>query len=200
MIDHECITVDLAKIQYAPWNYKEEDAELLGKLLAAIKKNGYLAKITVAERQEEPGTLEVIDGNHRLKALLSAGVREGQAIYTGVMSRAERIKVGTALNELAIEGDALMLAEIMKDLQDTFAPGDLAETMPMSQEQIVNYKATCEDPFPEFQAQDGVKLIFGTVRANISHTAYEAFTGMAGGGQTIGGALAILAQEIGGAK
>ena len=61
--------IDISKCVKASWNYKEDNQELLDKLIENIKRIGQVENIQV--RLLETGFYEVINGNHRLDALIA---------------------------------------------------------------------------------------------------------------------------------
>jgi len=122
----------------AIWNYKQDDAELLGKLIENIKRNGQIENIIV--RELPTGFFEVVNGNHRYDALKAMGVEEIMVYNLGAnVSEPEAKRIAVETNETRFKTDNLELAKIVNELAGQFSLENLAETMPFSEDELVNY-------------------------------------------------------------
>jgi hypothetical protein len=183
MKDFPTIQVKVDSIELAPWNYKMEDEVIARKLATGMQKNGYVTKIAIAQRAEEPDSekYEVIDGNHRVMAFKNIGVEEVQATFVGRLSKAMRQRIGIELNELRFANDSIKFAQTMTDLIKDFSIDDLESTMPYSRKEIetfgelMNYDwGKPEDKKTE--KEDGwIYFKFGDFEANIPLVIYEQF-------------------------
>lgn len=141
MQDYPVLKIRVSEIELAPWNYKTEDETRAIKLQNAMEKSGYISKIAIAQRDEEPESekYEVIDGNHRVMAFRNMGVEEIQATFVGRIRKTERQRKGIELNELRFQSDNIKLAENLSDILKDMPVEDLVLTMPYNQEEIENF-------------------------------------------------------------
>lgn len=136
------LVLPVEKLRKAPWNYKKEDEFIQGQLTGGIKRNGQIENIIVREMKD--GMYEVVNGNHRLDSVQSAGRKKIIAYNKGKISDAEAIRIATSTNETRFPSDQIKLADLMKTLMDTFTPEDLTKDMPWTEEQIVNFAQLTE--------------------------------------------------------
>ena len=98
----------------AEWNYKTNDESKASKLAANIKRNGQVENIIV--RQISKAKYEIVNGNHRLDAFVSAAIDEPMVFNLGKISLAEAQRVAIETNETRFENDHIKLAEIISGL------------------------------------------------------------------------------------
>lgn len=186
MFDYPIVTVNPESVELAPWNYKRDDNLQAAKLLNAMEKSGYISKIIVAQREEEPESdvFEVIDGNHRVIALREKKIESVQAIFVGRVKKTMRQRIGIELNELKFESDNSKMAEIMTGMVEDFGIDDLVLTMPYNSEDIKTMQG-----FDEFEPEESsilpadrppedrefVSFSFGEYNGKIPQVIYEQF-------------------------
>ena len=132
--------MDVSIIDFASWNYKIEDEERAAELVASMRRSGYVSKMVVAEREEEPGAFEVIDGNHRLVAVRAMNIDSLQVIFGGPLSKRDRMLIGVQLNELHFVSDPVRLSDTVHDICELSDPGDLGDimsTLPYTQDEFM---------------------------------------------------------------
>lgn len=120
VVDSPVIIVNSDLIKFAPWNYKDDDEEKAAALLNSFKTLGYISKMVVAERLEEPGVYEVIDGNHRLMTIHKLGLSEVQVVFVGMLDKESRILRGMVLNELRFHTNFDSYQALTTDLLQQF--------------------------------------------------------------------------------
>lgn len=122
------ILVDINKLNYAPWNYKEEGTEeQINKLVNNIKRNGLIVNLNIREIGKDK--YEVLDGNHRLKAIKTLPEIKKVLCYNhGKINEMEAKRKCVELNESRFETNTLKLAEIYKELSTKYSVDDLALT------------------------------------------------------------------------
>lgn len=153
----------LSELNPAPWNYKSSSEEKINKFKKSVEKNGFIYRLVVAHREEDPEVLEVCDGNHRLRVLQEMPYVETiPCYYLGVLPKQERMRIGIELNEWAFDTDPLSLAQCLKDISDTTE--DL-ETLPYNRQeldQLISLVAAdfdeVEDTLPEEPEEELVDL------------------------------------------
>lgn len=189
MNDMPTMIIPLERIHFAPWNYKETDERMAAKLQEAMRINGYISKMVVANLAEMPDEnfFEVIDGNHRLKALQEIGVKEAQAIYAGLLDLPDRQRIGAELNELRFASDHLALADVLDSIRLEFDVGQLEKTMPYSQADFAAFarlKTLAENPGQASEGEakekgsvpDIIKFKFGVYTGDTDRGTFERFT------------------------
>lgn len=132
------LTVKFSKFQLIPierlvgadWNYKEDDEEKSRALAANLKRNGQIENIIV--RELDTGAFEVVNGNHRYRAMQQLGADKVIACNLGVISLAEAQRIAIETNETRFPTDHLKLSGLMKELAASTSLAELAETMPFS--------------------------------------------------------------------
>lgn len=130
------IEVKVAKLKKADWNYKSNGTpEQISKLAASIKQDGSAGVLAV--RELKGNTLEVIDGNHRVDALIEAKWDSVAVENFGKISKAQAILIARRRNHVWFEDDLVKFATLFKnDVLSEFSITDLAAFMPNSQEEL----------------------------------------------------------------
>jgi hypothetical protein len=109
----------IEQLMEAPWNYKRDDDEKMGRFRASIEKNGFLYPLVVAAIEEigvDDGQREVCDGNHRLRALRELGLKTVPVLDMGPKPLAERQRIAIELNEWRFQTDLIALAECFREM------------------------------------------------------------------------------------
>lgn len=128
------LSLPVDKLVKADWNYKEEDPELTGKLIANIKRNGQIENILV--RELDTGFYEIVNGNHRYDALVEVEATEVVAYNLGRITLAEAQRIAIETNETRFKTDPTKLSSIIADISKQFTTEDLAHSMPYNQERL----------------------------------------------------------------
>lgn len=136
--------LSIEKLMPADWNYKE-DNEMTQRILANnIKKNGQI--INIITRELEGGKHEVVNGNHRLKALKEIGIKEVVCFNLGNVTIAEAKRIAIETNETNFKPSlnklSGIIAEITRDAKyDLNIKYDYDKhTLPYSNEEIHRFK------------------------------------------------------------
>jgi len=128
------MNIDVGRLVRAPWNYKESDAVLAEKLKENIRKNGQVENLIV--REIGAGAYEVVNGNHRLDALVELGVKEAMCYNLGKVSTAEAKRIAVETNETKFPNDPVKLSMLIASLTEEFDVKELALTMPYSDSEL----------------------------------------------------------------
>lgn len=141
-------SVAIDQLVKADWNYKEDNAELLEKLVNNIKRNGQIENIII--RELDTGFLEVVNGNHRLDALKVIGAEEVYCFNLGTISEAQAKRIAVETNETKFSSNQDNLSAILLDLVDDFDIEDLLDTMPFDEFVFIG----AENYEPEVEGQE----------------------------------------------
>lgn len=140
--------VAIARLVKAPWNYKEDDDDKKQKLIASLKRNNQIVNLNV--RELDTGFLEVIDGNHRLDALLELGATKAVIYDHGKISLAEAQRKSLEINENQFDPDPIKKANLLAELSLTYPVAELAEALPYTEEEITDQIEMSTFDFSQF--------------------------------------------------
>ena len=135
----EMLKIPIERLVPAVWNYKTdgtpEQIEKLCKSIVIDKSAGVLAIREIIIDGEM--FYEVIDGNHRLKAVALLGWKEIWCENFGTVSMADTVTISRRRNESWFETDTIKLAQLYKDeVLPVYTEDELAEFMPESAQDI----------------------------------------------------------------
>lgn len=141
----ELEVVPLARLCEAPWNYKEDDDDMQAKLVANMRRNGQIVNLNVRVLDEVDGDgqpfLEVIDGNHRLRALRQIDLEAAYVFNHGRIALSEAQRLSTELNEMWFSANTMQLAKMMQAVEDDFDRDELLATSPFDADTLDNFNA-----------------------------------------------------------
>ena len=121
------------KLKFAGWNYKTDDDELLGKLINNIKRNGFIENIIV--RENEDG-FEVVNGNHRLRAMHILKTADVMCYNLGSISLADAQRIAIETNETKFKVDDVRLASVLKNISLEIDIEELLSTINFSKSDL----------------------------------------------------------------
>lgn len=133
------ITVPVKNLRKAKWNYKTEGSdETIEKL---IQSATYQKSIGIpAVRELGKNIYEVIDGNHRLDAIVKLGKKEIQVENFGKISKAEAVLISKQRNTVWFEDDTIKFAELFKnDILKEFTIDELEAMLPINRDELLSY-------------------------------------------------------------
>lgn len=104
------------------------DQAMFRKELASIRKFGYVNPIIVREFREK---LQIIDGEHRLRALLHLGYVEEQVTIIEDLSDDDAKQLTVVLNETRGRADPEKLGVLLNDLLERLPKADLLDVLPI---------------------------------------------------------------------
>lgn len=105
--------VDVALLREAPWNYKEAGSEdQMESLRASIRRDGSAGVLAI--RHLPDGTLEVIDGNHRLRGLKKLGVTRVWCEDFGTITQGQAVLLSHRRNSQWFADDLDRLLPLLK--------------------------------------------------------------------------------------
>lgn len=142
----------LTKLKKAEWNYKQDNEELSKKLIANMKRNGQIENLLV--RQLGGDLYEVVNGNHRMDALLSEGCKYAVCYNLGKISDEEAFRISIETNETKFEVDQVQLAKLIASITNTVPMEDLLASFPYNQEELDNYIKMNSFDWEDFNKQE----------------------------------------------
>jgi hypothetical protein len=93
--------------------------EQFAALVANIRRDGKLTSVPFVWHDQVSGTLEVLSGNHRVKAAVEAGLTEISWMQTSdPLTRQQRIAIQLSHNAIAGQDDPSLLKALYDELQD----------------------------------------------------------------------------------
>jgi len=149
---------DIEKLFEAPWNYKKDDHDLSKKLAKNIKRNGQIENILIRELKD--GSYEVVNGNHRYRAMKELGAKKIIAYNLGKISLSEAKRIAYETNETKFKADDARVQDLFFDILQDFDKKDLLSTMPIGESQIdefINNKQQIDDLIDDEQESKQTK-------------------------------------------
>ena len=137
------IEIEVNKLIPAEWNYKTDGTDKqIEKLTQAIKEIGSYGVLPVREIDSAGVMLyEVIDGNHRLKAIQTLGYPKVLCENFGAISKARAVVISRQRNEQWFEDNRLKLASLMTEVVfPEFPITNLVNILPESKEDLQSYQ------------------------------------------------------------
>ena len=113
------------------------------KLKKNLIRNGQIENIIVRNAKAK-GYYEVVNGNHRLKALVDIGVKKIVCYNLGKISQAHAERIAIETNETKFAADKTKLGELLAHISESFKSEDLLETLPFSEDEMAKYLKTVE--------------------------------------------------------
>ena len=167
------LRIPLSMIDKAPWNYKVDDDLTKEKLKNNILRNGQIINGIV--REMENGRFEMVDGNHRIDAMLETNHEDMICFNLGVISIDEAKRIAIEVNETRFDTDHIKLASRIKELSGIFTFEELSLTMPYSEDDLTNMVKLLDYDFDKISDQtddkelppDGKKIVHLVLDDNI---------------------------------
>lgn len=148
--------VDIARLHPNSWNPNEQTDFMQQKLGASLDFYGQVAEILV---REIDGQLEIIDGEHRYRELLTKGVKKVLVNNLGEVSDDDARLLTVAMNELHGDRDPLKLSRVLNSLQKSANWGELSLVLPFGEAELENILQLSVDipPVKKAPPEDGEK-------------------------------------------
>lgn len=128
--------LNLTQLVTASWNYKTDDDAMIEKLINNMKRNGQVENLLV--RELDDGKYEVVNGNHRMAALVRIGCQAAVCYDLGKISIEEAYRVSVETNETKFATDQVKLSDLLKAMAERYSIDDLLATMPYGHEELNN--------------------------------------------------------------
>jgi len=133
MIKTQLAEIDTKDLIKAEWNYKTDGTqEQIDKLINSIKEDSSVGVVAIRELGDK---FEVIDGNHRLEALIQMKWKKVPCENFGDISKAKAITIARRRNHKWFDDDIIAYDEIFKDeLLYEYTIDELESFMPYTKE------------------------------------------------------------------
>lgn len=141
------LEVDIDQIQPNPWNPNQMDSKTFEKEKKSITELGFLGSVLVREHNVK-GYYQILDGEHRWKALKELGYTKVTIENIGEISDEEAKLLTVLINNLRGKDDVFKRAKILEALQE----GQLS-LLPMTAEEIEHEKRFVEFDFSKFEKE-----------------------------------------------
>jgi hypothetical protein len=129
--------VPIAKVRPNPWNpRKQNEAALVKKAVQSIEDIGFCGAVIVRSIEDGDYRYEIIDGEHRYKALLKMGEEMCSIIDLGHVPNADAQLLTLNLN--LIQGEMLVVdvASVITDLSERLGPDTLQEKLVLNEQEL----------------------------------------------------------------
>jgi len=126
--------IETNRLVKAEWNYKDDDEFKSARLQENLKRNGQIVNLIV--RRLTTGYYEVLDGNHRLDAILKLAWPSVICYDLGEISDAKAKRIAVEINETRFTTNYPKLAQTIKDLKEEFSDDDLLATLPFTEREF----------------------------------------------------------------
>lgn len=154
----------LKHIKENSWNPQQMSPGMMEREKRSIRDHGFIVPIIV--RTVGKNSYEIIDGEHRFKAVKEIGYTTIKAIDLGEIQDHVAKALTLKLNDLRGAADEDKKAILVQELLSSFTPMELMETLPYDQDYYTQFpefmewtKASKELPDPSITVEaDGVGL------------------------------------------
>lgn len=137
------VSLPVADLVKADWNYKVADEDLKSKLKENIRTNGFIENLIVRELPN--GKYEVVNGNHRLDVVKELGLKSVMCYNLGTISDAKAKKIAIETNETKFTANPFELSNLIKEITEEFPLEELLKTFPYTSAELEALAATVED-------------------------------------------------------
>jgi len=157
--------VPIAKVKTNPWNpRKENEATLIDKAVRSIQDVGFCGALIVRDSKDPQYRYEVIDGEHRYKALIKMGESICSVISLGDMSDTEAQMLTLNLN--LIQGEMLVvdMASVVSDLSERLGPDILKEKLVLNDEELAELLSLARIDWAAYANEDTSTRIVNQIK------------------------------------
>ncbi|MGA2171688.1 MAG: ParB/RepB/Spo0J family partition protein [Sedimentisphaerales bacterium] len=135
-------TIAISKLVAHPANPNVMSREKFNKLVRNIERTGLYEPIVVRPHPKMKDCFEIINGHHRVKALVQLGRKEADCVVWDIDDEQTCVLLMT-LNRLCGSDEPAKKIELLKMLSQRMPPAELAKMLPASAkqiEQLINLK------------------------------------------------------------
>lgn len=138
-METQIVKINIQDLVKADWNYKSDGTqEQIDKLINSINEDKSVGVLAVREIDDK---FEVIDGNHRLEALIQMKWKKVPCENFGAISKAKSITIARRRNHKWFEDDIIAYAELFRDeVLKEYSVEELEKFMPDLKEDMDNYQ------------------------------------------------------------
>ena len=128
-------SISLDKLVPHPDNPNRQSRANFAKLVRNIERTGRYEPLVVRPCPDEAGGFQIINGYHRLMALVKLGYKAADAIVWDIDDEQTDILLAT-LNRLGGSDELAKKLKLLKRLNKKLATGELAKFLPQTKKQI----------------------------------------------------------------
>ena len=128
-------SISLDKLVPHPDNPNRQSRANFAKLVRNIERTGRYEPLVVRPGPDEAGGFQIINGYHRLMALVKLGYKAADAIVWDIDDEQTDILLAT-LNRLGGSDELAKKLKLLKRLNKKLATGELAKLLPQAKKQI----------------------------------------------------------------
>ena len=126
----------LSLIHPNPWNPNVQDAHEFEAVKSGLIAYGQVSPLVVRTHPIKEGEFELIDGEHRLRAMKAVGLKSGDVYDLGLIPDSRAKKLTIVLGEARGSNDALKLGTLLKDLMQDIDDAELIAGLPQTMDEI----------------------------------------------------------------
>jgi len=126
--------VDINQVKPNEWNPNEQTDYIFEKEIKSIRKFGFIVPITVREKEEND--FEIIDGEHRWRAMREMGAIKIPINNIGRRKDVDAKQLTIILNELKGKADKDKLKSLFQSIASSIDFDQLMDTMPFSDDEV----------------------------------------------------------------
>ncbi len=116
------------------WNYNVESPAIFTKLVRSLRDNGFIEPIVC--RRIAKAKWEIVNGEHRWRAAIEAGLTEISIIDMGEVGDTKAQSLCIIFNELGGTPDEVRLADLLRTIAADTSFEKLNETMPFPEAEL----------------------------------------------------------------
>lgn len=146
------LMVPIDKVRPNRWNPNQMDSKMFAKQKKSIEEIGFLGSILVRDHEIDT-YYEILDGEHRWKALKEAGATEVPVETIGKISDQDAQLLTVLINNLHGTDDVFKRARILQELNER-----QLSLLPMTQDEIEHEKQFVKFDFSQYDTTDENEL------------------------------------------
>ena len=146
----QLVEMDIKDLIKADWNYKTDGTdEQIEKLINSINEDKSVGVLAVREIGDK---FEVIDGNHRLEALIRMKWKKVPCENFGQITKAKAITIARRRNHKWFDDDIMAYAQLFQDdVLSEFSIEELEKFMPDTKEEMENLSKILDFDWDNFE-------------------------------------------------
>lgn len=137
---------ELSSIEPCPWNPNEMTEDTFDHLVREIERAGYVDPILVRPHPGAEGKYQIIDGEHRYRALLEQGYSEADVIVAKDVDDEEARLLTHNLNNIKGTHDPVGTAELLAELREYDDDDFLMDALNMGENEFESYEILLDVP------------------------------------------------------
>ena len=145
--------VEISRLVPNPWNHNEQTPFMQEKLGNSLDAYGQVAEIIVREMPD--GKLEIIDGEHRWRELVTKKEKQALVNNLGAVSEDDARLLTAVMNELRGNRNPSKLSRLLNSLKESADWGEMTDVLPFTEIELDNILALADDAPKVPKEKDG---------------------------------------------